>query len=171
MRSAWTLALAAFATLAHGQPTEWRTAFLDCGGAQVRALAECYTATRFCISETLTFVRRERRTVVGLHKHYDPQDIDKLKVPVLNYTAFEWACLRGASGGHYVSVTLARTDAGSCSECEFHQLYDLNGRLVASRLAFDKRGRPRENPEAAGSMRQLTGRPDPKAYAAIYRGR
>ena len=148
--------------------TEWRSAYLRCGGADVRALAECYEATPYCISETLTFVRGGRRAIVGLHKHYQPHDVNKLHVPVLAYTAATWGCVPGAAGGHYIAVRISRPDNGSCRECASEQVYDLNGRLVASGLQFDDRGRPREDPDAHVRARKLLGTVSPDAHAPIY---
>ena len=172
MRAAAVIAFAFVPALAFAKHhTEWRTGYLDCGKVQVRALAECYEKTDFCISETLTFVRGGRRTVVGLHKHYQPHEVNRLKVPVLSYTADDWVCLPGASRGHYVSVLLSQTGGGNCSMCEFTQLYDLNGRLVAAGLDFNERGQPRENAGGVSLMRRLTAPSAPRAFASIYKPR
>ena len=148
--------------------TEWRSAHLRCGGADVRALAQCYEATPYCISETLTFVRGGRRAIVGVHKHYEPHDVHRSNVPVLAYTASKWACLPGAVGGHYLVVTGARAEGGKCRDCGFEQIYDLNGRLLASQLQFDERGRPREDAAAPVYARKLLGEVAPGAHAPIY---
>jgi hypothetical protein len=162
-----TLALVSASGFAHVR-TEWRSAYLRCGGADVRALAECYEATRYCISETLTFVRGGRRAVVGLHKHYEPHDVQKLSVPVLAYTGATWACVPGATGGHYVAVRITRPDNRSCRECASEQVYDLNGRLLASGLTFDERGRARVDPDAQVHARTLLGPAEPGAHGPIY---
>ena len=153
--------------------TAWHTGYLSCGNTQIRALAECYEDARFCVSETLTFVRGGRRTVVGLHKHYDNYgDISPIKVPVLSYTAHDWACFPGVSGGHYVYLVLSQTGGGNCNVCEFGQLYDLNGRLVASRVEFNERGRARENAAADATIRRLLGPSSaPRVFASIYKSR
>ena len=169
-----TFALLLLPTLALAQQyTAWHTAYLDCGGTQVRALAECYEDARFCVSETLTFTRGGRRTVVGLHKHLDTyDDVPRLKVPVLTYTAHDWACLPGASGGHYLYVVLSQTGGSNCNVCELRQLYDLNGRLVATDAEFNDRGRARRNDGGAAQILRAVGTPGaPQAFASIYRSR
>jgi hypothetical protein len=153
--------------------TEWRTAYLECGKAQVRALAECYENTDFCISETLTFVRSGRRAIVGVHQHFESFALGKLKVQALDYHASSWACLPGKNGGHYVLVVVDHTGGtDNCgNECSFVQLYDPGGRLVAASMKFDARGRPRDNAAGTTLIRQLTGQPAPRAFAAIYKSR
>ncbi len=113
---------------------------MECGRTQVRALAECYSATPHCISETLSFQRGERRVRVGLHARYEARDIAKVPVQVLDYHAFGWTCVAGAAGGHYVLVSLARANGAPCPECEYRRLYEESGRLVASTAAVDARG-------------------------------
>lgn len=152
--------------------TEWRAAYMQCGKAQVRALAECYENTAFCVSETLTFVRSGRRAVVGMHQHYDTYELDgKLKVKALDYHASSWACVPGKDGGHYVSVVMDATRDGQCTECSFVKLYDPGGRVVAASVKFDAGGRPHDNAEGASLIRRLTAPPAPRAFAAIYKSR
>ena len=155
--------------LALAQYTEWRTAYMDCGKTQVRALAECYENTGLCISETLSFARSGRRTIVGMHQHFETYDLHKRKVKVLDYHASSWACLTGKDGGRYLSVVMDHS--GACSDCTFVQLYDPNGRLVAASVKFDAHGKPRENAEGTSLMRRLTGPPAPRAFASIYKPR
>lgn len=152
--------------------TEWRAAYMQCGKAQVRALAECYENTALCVSETLTFVRNGRRAVVGMHQHYDTYELDdKLKVKALDYHASSWACVPGKDGGHYLSVVMDATRDAHCTECSFVKLYDPGGRLVAASVGFDARGRPHDNAEGASLIRRLTAPPAPRAFAAIYKSR
>jgi hypothetical protein len=166
--------LAAVASFAAGgaaaqSHTDWHTAYLECGGARIRALSECYRETKSCISETLTFERGGRRAVVGLHKHYAPNEVGKLKVPVLVYTAWSWTCLPGTRGGHFLAVSLA--NGGSCGHCEFVQIYDLNGRLAASSLVFDGDGKSRVDPAFDAKVRTLVGDVGRGALREIYRVR
>ena len=147
--------------------TEWRAAYLDCGKTHVRALAECYETTDFCISESLTFVRPGRRAVVGMHQHYETFDLKALKVQALDYHAAAWACVPGRRGGHYLSVVMEH--AGTCHQCSYIQLFDHNGHLVAASIRFDSRGRPRENVQGAALIQRLTGRLAPQAFASIYK--
>ena len=152
--------------------TEWRSAYMECGKTQVRALAECYVSTELCISETLTFSRGGRRAIVGMHQHYETYDLRKLKVQALDYHASSWACLPGKNGGHYLLVVMDHAARGNCgSECSFIQAYDATGRLLAASVKFDARGRPRDNAAGVTLVRQLTGLPAPNAFAAIYRSR
>ena len=149
--------------------TEWRTAYIDCGKTQVRALAECYENSALCISETLTFARSGRRAIIGTHQHYETYELNKLKVQALDYHGSSWACLPGKDGSHYLLVAMDHT--GNCTECSFVKVFDPNGRLVATSVKFDARGKPRDNAEGASVVRRLTAPPTPRAFASIYKSR
>lgn len=152
--------------------TEWRSAYMDCGKAQVRALAECYENTELCISETLTFVRNGRRSIVGVHQHFETYEHHKLKVQALDHHASSWTCLPGRNGGHYLLVVVDPAARGACGgDCGFIQIYEPSGRLLAASVKFDARGRPRDNAAGTALMRSLTGSPAPNAFAAIYKSR
>jgi hypothetical protein len=149
--------------------TEWRVGYMDCGRTQVRALAECYEATPNCISETLSFTRGERRVWVGLHPRYEARDIAKIPVQVLGYHAVTWTCAAASTGAHYVLVSLTRTNAGACAQCEYQMLYDLNGRLVASTALFNARGDARRDDEGRQTIAKLVSE-DARARAVnVYR--
>lgn len=54
---------------------EHRTGYIDCGSAQVRALAECYEHSAACVTETLSFSRRGGRLIVPLHTRYTEHSV------------------------------------------------------------------------------------------------
>jgi hypothetical protein len=149
--------------------TEWRTGFLDCGRTRIRALTECYPDTSLCLTETLTFERNGRRAVVPLHQHYGRYPLERASVRALNYRATSWACLEGGEGGHYVNVVMARVGQGCRSACAFEQMFDLSGRLVASRLAFGPDGAAREDARSLPLMLKLIAQPQPGAFETVYR--
>lgn len=159
---------AALACAAH-IGTEWRVGFLECGRTQVRALAECYEATPHCISETLSFTRGQRRVRVGLRPRYEARDVAKIPVWVLDYHAATWTCAEGASGEHYVLVNLARTNGGTCTQCEYQMLYDLNGRVVASTALFDAHGEARRNDEGRQAIERLVNDNVRLRVVSVYR--
>lgn len=51
-----------------------------------------------------------------------PED---LKVEMLDYIASDWACESGLKSKYLV---VRYYNGGNCSECEFHMIYDLNGK-------------------------------------------
>lgn len=168
-RIALALAFGVASPAAAQLATEWRSGYLECGRTQIRALAECYEATPHCVSETLSFSRRERRVRVGLHGQYEARTIAKVPVQVLDYRAASWACVAGAAGGHYVLVSLARTTGGSCAACEYKRLYELNGRLVASTVMFDARGEPRPDDGARTIIGRLVAETARRDVSPVYR--
>ena len=144
---------------AAAQPVaEQRTGFLDCGRTTIRALAECYGKTAYCATETLSFARPAGRTIVPIHGQSKTFDVSGRKTLALEYRAASWACLPGQSGGRYLVVVMSRA-SGTCSDCEYSRLYDLNGRLIATDA--DARGRE--------LMRVVLGGPGPHAFSDVYR--
>lgn len=156
--AAVVLALASTCAIAQ-RNLERRTGFIDCGKSQVRALAECYDNTGYCVTETLSFARRAGRTIVPVHPHQAVHGVRGKKLKALDFHAAAWACLPGRYGGHYVVVLMNRATGANCSDCEYSRLYDLNGRLVATDL--DKSGRE--------LMHEVLGGPGPHVFAPVYR--
>jgi len=153
----WIFALASGCALAQSA-VEPRVGAIDCGRTQIRALAECYEKSGYCTTETLSFARRAGRTIVPVHGQSAIHQVSGRKTRALDYNAVSWACIPGRNGGHYLVVVMNRANGGSCSDCEYSRLYDLNGRLVATDR--DKSGRD--------MMNTVLGGPGPYAFAAVY---
>ena len=149
-------------------PTHARTGFIECGRAQIRARAECYDGSPHCATETLSFSRGAGRLIVPLHTHYVARDIGGGRTKTLDYRAASWACVPGQSGGHYLVVIMSRADGSECADCEYSRLYDLNGRLVATDLAFDARGHAKESRAGQDLMHEVIGR-GRQRFFSVYR--
>ena len=149
-------------------PGGLRAGFIDCGKTQIRALAQCHDKTAYCTTETLSFSRRSGRTIVPMHAHSARYDVPGGKAQALAYTAASWACVPGASGGHYLVVVMGRANGESCTACEYSRLYDLNGRLIATDLDFSARGEPLASTSGPEMMRKLLGGPGPHPFASVY---
>jgi hypothetical protein len=117
----------------------------------------------------LSFSTRSGRLIVPLHTHYVVHESQGRKANALDYRAQLWACIPGKNGGHYVVVIMSRSGAAGCGECEYSRLYDPNGRLIATDLAFDARGQPRGNSAGRAMMREVLGDSGPHAFSEIYR--
>jgi hypothetical protein len=147
---------------------EQRSGFIECGSAQVRALAECIEHSTWCLSETLSFARRAGRIIVPLHARYSDHRVSARKLKAADYVAQSWACVPGRNGGHYLVVVMTRAD-GPCKDCEYSRLYDLNGRLIATDFAFDAAGRSRPDEDGREMMRQVLGGPGQHRFDTVYR--
>jgi hypothetical protein len=139
-------------------PINARTGFIECGRTQIRARAECYEPA-FCASETLSFSRYPGRNIVPVHGRSVAHEVAGAKLRALEYRAQSWACLRGKHGGHYLVVVMARAAGGTCAECEYSRMYDLNGRVIATDR--DEPGRE--------LMHKVLGGPGPHAFSDVYR--
>lgn len=148
--------------------SEFRTGFIQCGQAQITARAQCHDKSAYCLTETLAFARANSRAIAPLHRHYAMHELPGGKTKVLEYHAASWACVPGKSGGSYLVVVMRRVGDRKCSECEYSRLYDLNGRLIATDLAFDTQGRPRENKPGRDMMHEVLGAPGPHVFVDVY---
>lgn len=151
------LMLLAFASASAATELKPRSGFIECGGSQIRALAECYARSDYCTTETLSFGRRSGRAIMPLHPHRSERVLDGKSISALDYVAKSWACVPGKTAGRYLVVVLGTANGGSCTECEYSRLYDINGRLIAADLTFDRERRPRDNPAGRQTMRDLLG--------------
>ena len=147
---------------------ELRAGFIECGTAQIRALAQCYGKSDYCASETLSFSRRAGRTIVPVHAHSARFEVPGGKAQALAYAATSWACVPGANSGHYLVVVMSRANGAACSECEYSRLYDLYGRLIATDLGFSARGEPRASASGPEMMRKLLGGAGPHPFTSVY---
>ena len=162
----WTLCAPAFASSA--PKTELRAGFIECGDAHITARAQCFEKTDFCVTQTLSFSRRTGRLIVPLHSFYEEQEVAGSKVKYIEFHADSWACLPGKFGGQYLVVVMSRSSGGNCRECEYSRLYDLNGRLMATDLAFDSRGRARDSESGREFMSKVL-KPGPHKFVGVYR--
>jgi hypothetical protein len=168
-RWATVIAFSIFVSIAHADDRyEQRAGFIDCGGAQVRALAECLEHSRWCVNETLSFSRRAARVIVPTHAKYTERRVAERKIKAADYVAHSWACIPGKSGGHYLVLVMSRAD-GRCTDCEYSRLYDLNGRLVAADFAFDSAGHARPDAEGREMMHKVLGGPGKHRFQTVYR--
>ena len=142
-----------------GPGLEFRTGFIECGRSQIRARAECYDATAYCTTETLSFTRSGGRAIVPVHPERSNYEVAGAKLQALEYRASSWACVPGRTGGHYLVVVMSRPNGAACRDCEYSRLYDLNGRVVSTDL--DERGRD--------LMRKVLGGPGPHVFSDVYR--
>jgi hypothetical protein len=143
--------------------------FIECGQTQVRARAQCYAGSSLCVSETLSFSRPQGRVIVGLHAHSSAQPGPAGKVRALDYQASAWRCAAGKNAGSYLVVLMTRSPRNDCAECEYARLYDLNGRLLATELAFDEERIARADDKGRSLMRALLAEPGIRDYRPVYR--
>lgn len=148
---------------------ELRSGFIQCGQTQITARAECFDKTAYCVTETLSFSRRNGRSIVSLHRNFAMHEVAGNRVKVLEYSADSWACVPGKSGGSYLVVVMSRVVDTKCSDCEYARLYDLNGRLIAADVSFDARGHARENKPGREIMYEVLGAPRQHAFIGVYR--
>ena len=168
-RRAALVALCMLFSAAHADDRyEQRAGFIECGSAQVRALAECLEHSRWCVNETLAFSRRAARVIVPTHAKYTERRVAERKIKAADYVAQSWACVPGKSGGHYLVLVMSRAD-GRCTECEYSRLYDLNGRLVATDFMFDASGQARPNDDGREMMHKVLGVPGQHRFQTVYR--
>ena len=168
MRNLLLAALCAPALALAQSNGELRTGFIQCGQSQITARADCFGKTAYCLTETLSFARRNGRSIVPLHRNFALQDVGGKRVKVLEYHADAWACLPGKMGGSYLVVVMKRDADPKCRDCEYSRLYDLNGRLIASDVSFDARGQARENGPGREMMNEVLGGPGPHAFIDVY---
>ncbi|MCW5605419.1 MAG: hypothetical protein KIT18_12830 [Burkholderiales bacterium] len=121
---------------------EERRGYIECGNARIAARAMCYEATSYCVTQTFTFSSTGSRATLAPHPHKSGHEVAGKAVEALDYHAGSWSCV-----GRYLLVGLHRSGEASCGKCEYEQVYNLSGRLLASALTVDDRGRVRENPQ------------------------
>lgn len=147
---------------------EERSGFLECGNARISSRAVCHADTSLCASQTFTFSGPSGRATLAPHFHKSGYRHGDRMVEVLDYHAVSWACTAGSRSGRYLVVGLQRADGAACSECDYEQVYNLNGRLLVSGMSMDADGRARENREGRLFIGKLKGSVHPKQFRAIY---
>ena len=147
---------------------EERAGFLECGSARISARAVCHPDTSLCTSQTFTFSGANGRTTLAPYFHKSAYRHGDRMVDVLDYYAVSWACITGSRSGRYLVVGLQRAGGAACTECDYEQIYNLNGRLLVSGMSIDADGRARENREGRSFIGKLKSSMHPKQFRPVY---
>jgi hypothetical protein len=157
------------ATAQAGDTLEERTGFLECGSTRISARAACHPDTSLCTSQTFTFSGASGRATLAPHFHKSGHRHGGRVVEALDYYAVSWACTAGSRSGRYLVVGLQRAGDAACVECDYEQVYNLNGRLLVSGMRMDADGRARENREGRLFIAKLKSGLHPKQFRPVYR--
>lgn len=148
---------------------EERTGFLECGNTRISARAACHPDTSLCASQTFTFSGANGRATLAPHFHKSAYRHGSGVVEALDYYAVSWACTAGSRSGRYLIVSLQRAGGAACTECDYEQVYNLDGRLLVSGMSMDADGRARENREGRLFIAKLKSGLHPKQFRPVYR--
>ena len=103
-----------------------KTATMTCGDATIKAVIRCKKeptwpsgAPRDCSDQFFEFVRGTKKNIVRHGAEDDPW-------------ASQWLCVKGRTSWYLV---VSYATGGSCSTCEWLNIFDLTGRFIASSRA------------------------------------
>lgn len=134
-----------------------KSASMECGGSRITIVSECRVMkhSRLPICERQTLTVRDGKT--GKERSFD--STARLKDGTVDGVTDQWACVAGTDRDY---ILLWSNNGGNCPECEWLDIVDLDGSLLArGRTAsgrsneseyqrmYKKLGLPEEFPERA----------------------
>lgn len=147
---------------------EERVGFLECGSTRITARAMCHGSTSLCVTQTLTFSGANARATLAPHPHKSGHLLSGRKIEALDYHAASWACTAGKESGRYLVIGLRRAGEAACAECDYEQIYNLNGRLLVSGMTVAAGGKVRENRQGRLFILKIKSGLHPKQFRPIY---
>ncbi len=123
---------------ARGEEFFTRTDELSCGGTRVQTVATCAAESEdfpVCIDQHFVFFDKTTGTTVRVKASGDPFVDHEYVGKKTIYTTWlwglarGWACIKGEAGPY---IVLEYTKGGTCDTCKWYEVFDENGRKLAS---------------------------------------